>query len=117
MSVHRIVLLAFLVEPPDGYQASHMNGRPSDNRHTNLAWEPNTMNVRRQVPDGTRASGERPCGEGHHATTLTTDEVRAMRREYAAGKTSHGKLALYYGITRQALSSTVSRRTWAHVEP
>jgi HNH endonuclease/NUMOD4 motif len=115
VAVHRAVLLAFLGEPPEGYQASHMNGRPSDNRHTNLAWEPGEMNVKRQVPDGTRKTGAMPRGEGHHNARVTEDEVREIRQKHAAGA-SQGRLSRHYGLTRQAVGSIITRRTWAHIE-
>lgn len=36
--IHRAVLLAFVGEPPPGYDAAHLNDDPSDNRLVNLRW-------------------------------------------------------------------------------
>lgn len=44
--VHRMVLEAFVGPPPDGTKISrHLNGDPSDNRLTNLAWGTQAENV------------------------------------------------------------------------
>ena len=66
--------------------------------------------------NGSRRKPHRlPHGEAHWATPLTADDVRAIRRRYAAGE--YGKdLAVEYGVGRTAISHIVNRIVWRHVE-
>lgn len=75
------------------------------------------MNVKRQVPDGTRQrdTDAMPRGEAHFNARVTVAEVREIRQKHTAGA-SQGQLSRHYGLTRQAVGSIVSRRTWAHIE-
>jgi hypothetical protein len=122
IKVHRLVLLTFIGNPPRGddgtlWAGSHMDGTKDRNVVSNLCWEPQLANVRRQVPGGTRI-GNRRRGEAHHSTPLTADDVRAIRRAYRPGVRGHGAsvIAKRYGISKQAVQNILARKTWAHVE-
>lgn len=56
-----------------------------------------------------------PRGEAHHATHLTEDDIRAMRRRHAAGETRKA-LAAEYGISASVCGDILQRRSWKHVE-
>lgn len=60
-------------------------------------------------------SGTRSVGQDHPNSKLTEDDVRAIRREYAAGGVSQKELALKYGITQMPVSRIIRRVTWKHV--
>lgn len=53
-------------------------------------------------------------GESHGMATLTEDDVRAIRSEYAAGSTN-GQLADKYGVSCATIYRTVSRKNWKHI--
>lgn len=53
-------------------------------------------------------------GAAHHRAKLTEDDVRAMRRQYAAGVTL-GELRDKYGIQKPAIHRIVNRTAWKHV--
>lgn len=56
-------------------------------------------------------------GSLHHKAKLTEDKVRAIRKEYAAGGTSHFKLAMKYDIDSTDTIGKIIRRTaWTHVK-
>lgn len=56
-------------------------------------------------------------GSLHHNAKLTEDQVRDIRREYAAGGTSHFKLALKYDIeSTDTIGKIIRRDSWTHVE-
>lgn len=66
------------------------------------------------VPDHKPAEGRAGCyarGEGARHAKLTELDVRAIRESPSGSKA----LAFRYGVTRQAIASIRSRRTWAHV--
>lgn len=57
--VHRLVLMAFKGECPEGYQARHLNGVRSDNRKDNLEWGTQEENRADQKRHGTGIQGAR----------------------------------------------------------
>ncbi len=59
MSVHRVVLLAFVGPCPEGMQACHNNGVRSDNRVENLRWDTVRNNCLDRGKHGTVLMGER----------------------------------------------------------
>ncbi len=66
------------------------------------------------------ASGE-PWGDTtvpkRPARKLTTKDVRAIRADYRPGYCSLAQLAARHGVSKQAIYSVVTKRTWAHVDP
>lgn len=61
-SVHRLVALAFLPPEPVGcHQVAHKNGRPWDNRWTNLRWATSKENQQDRLEHGTAT--RRPTGQ------------------------------------------------------
>jgi len=118
LTVHRLVLLAFLGQPDVvGWTASHMNGNPADNRVSNLAWESLDRNHARQHPHGT--AGRRARGEAASKAKLTEAGVRAIRATHVPGARDHRgptALARRYGVGKHAIHKIVTRRTWRHVE-
>lgn len=46
---------------------------------------------------------------------LTEDQVRSIRREYAAGGVSYKKIALKYGMNTAAVRSAITGETWSTV--
>lgn len=43
--VHRLVLMAFMGPPPEGYEAYHVDGQSLDNRPSNLCWATHAENM------------------------------------------------------------------------
>lgn len=64
--VHRMVLMAWEGEPPDGYHACHNNGVRDDNRIENLRWDTPSANAMDQVEHGTHHHVRKThCPHGH----------------------------------------------------
>jgi len=55
-----------------------------------------------------------PPGEAHGHSKLTDDRVRAARLLFVEG-IPISAIARAFGISRQALTNAVHRRTWGHV--
>jgi hypothetical protein len=71
--------------------------------------------TRRGQPHYSVASPHRMArGEAHGNTTLTAEDVAAIRRDRAAGARLN-ELATRYGITDGSVCGIVKRRTWRHV--
>lgn len=48
---------------------------------------------------------------------LTEDNVREIRREYAAGGVTQEALALRFDVTQSTVNAVIRRHTWQGVEP
>lgn len=62
-----------------------------------------------------RGRAFRPQGEKHHASILTDEDVREIRRRYQGGELMKF-LAEDYETTPSNISQIVNRRTWSHVK-
>lgn len=71
--VHQLVLLAFVGPRPPGLVTRHLNGCPSDNRLTNLAYGTHAENNRDLVDHGRHpCSVKTHCKHGHAFTEANT---------------------------------------------
>ncbi len=75
------------------------------------------------IPMGTRQSEPRARGERVNTAKLTSDDVVAIRRAYAAAKAKAGggrtkvsyDLADQYGVSRGLIPRIISGECWAHI--
>lgn len=114
VSVHRLVLLAFVGPCPIGCEAAHENGDRTDNRLENLSWKSKHDNAIDRDRHGTTYRGER-----HHLSKLTEQQVREIRQRYVSrngrdfGNTQ--QLAREYGTTESNIYDITHNVTWKHV--
>ena len=106
VSVHRLVLDAFVGPCPVGMEAAHRDGVRDNNRLDNLRWATKLDNSADRIAHGTQVRGER-C----HAAVLTEDAVRAIR---ASEGPSH-IVASAYGIASGTVRKIRRNEAWRHV--
>lgn len=71
--VHRLVLLAFRGEAPEGMEACHNNGDATDNRLVNLRWDTHTENVQDTIRHGNQWQlNKTHCPRNHEYTPENT---------------------------------------------
>lgn len=118
--VHTLVLTAFVGPRPNGMEACHRNGDPTDNRIENLYWGTRSDNVKDMLRHGTYAK-VRPTNRGsrHHMARLTEADVLDIRRRYVKrtqnSPSNVKRLADEYGVSYYTVWDIVTRRSWAHV--
>lgn len=113
--VHRAVWQAFNGPIPSGLQINHKNGVRNDNRLTNLEVVTVRENaIHKYEVNGYRSRGTSPPGSGNHASKLTEDDIRTMRRLYADGVPQH-VLGKQFGVSQVMAGKIVRRDNWAHV--
>ncbi len=106
-SVHRLMLRAFLGEPPHKHEACHANGIRDDNRLENLRWDTRVNNFKDR-----EKHGNTPRGERNGCSKLDDEKVRAI----LADSRSNRQIAKSYGITGVTVDRIKRRESWAHVE-
>lgn len=106
--VHQLVLKAFVGESPAGTEGSHLNGNPSDNRCTNLAWETPRDNNARKHQHGTAQIGEK-----NSTAKLTFDDVKQIRG--LNGRMKQVEIANLFGVTQAQVSNILRGNQWRHL--
>jgi hypothetical protein len=107
--VHRLVLLTFKGPCPPGHESRHLDGNKNHNWLENLCWGTKEENA----ADTTRL-GRQIHGESHHSAKLTRQDVEAILRDLAAGK-SQQAIANVYGCNQMNVSKIKRGLIWKDV--
>ena len=102
-AVHRLVLEAFVGPPPDGHECAHGDGDRKNARLSNLRWATKLENQADVLMHGNRKRGE-----SVYNSVLTEDQVRSIRKD----PRSRAEIGRQYGVTPEAISHIVLRKTW-----
>lgn len=106
VSVHRLVLEAFIGPCPDGCVACHNDDNCWNNRVSNLRWDTVTHNLADQKRNNKVLQGEQ-----HGNAKLTESQVVEIRNRYAAGEKS-ADLAIEFGVLRTHITDICAFRVW-----
>lgn len=103
VTVHRLVALAFLGDPPTPeHQVAHFDGNQQNNHFTNLRW----ATAKENQADKAR-HGRVPCGIRHWKAKLSDAQVAEIRSRYAAGGIRQKDLGAMYGVNQAHVSGLV----------
>jgi HNH endonuclease/NUMOD4 motif len=111
--VHRLVLLAFVGECPEGMEGCHNNGDATDNRLENLRWGTKESNVKDIETHGNLLTGDK-----HPNSLIPEEDVPAIMLEIQTArkglsKTYSGviaKIASRYGVSRACIYNLKKRK-------
>jgi hypothetical protein len=112
------------VNPDHLFLGTHLdNMRDRDAKgHVGLArGERNAMNLHPEIrrygdDNAARRYPERLArGERHPSARLTENQVREIRRRFAAGGVTKAALGREYGIDEVSIGAVIARKTWKHV--
>jgi hypothetical protein len=109
VSIHVLVLTAFVSPRPSGMVACHNNGNRSDNRVENLRWDTLASNSADRYLHGTMV-----WGEGMHNSRLTESAAREILSVPKSAQASRD-LANKFGVVPGAIYNVWARRTWMNV--
>jgi hypothetical protein len=109
-TAHRVSFRAFHGEIPAGQQVLHKcDNRPCFNP-AHLFIGSQLANMKDMIDKG-RAAHRTPEGSEHHASRITEDDARAIR----ASTETLEVLSQRYGMSKSALSTLRSGKTWRHI--
>lgn len=94
-AVHRLVLLAFVGNCPDGFEACHADGNPQNNAPDNLRWDTHTANMADRKRHGKYAS----CDD-HPMAKITNEQACFIRSSNLSGV----ELSKMFGIGQSQVS-------------
>lgn len=95
---------------PDGMMVCHKCDNPSCVRPDHLFLGSVVENN-----SDKQEKGRQVRGETAGASVLTEEQVREIKRRYAAGHTTLGKLSIEYGVHTSQIHHIVKGRNWRHV--
>lgn len=109
VTVHRLVLEAFVGKRTEGMHGSHLDGNKLNNSISNLAWVTPHENEAHKALHGTKALGER---NGAHK--LSEEQIRIIRAAKAKGPREWGakRLAEMFGVDPSTISRAADGRHW-----
>jgi hypothetical protein len=107
ITIHTLVLTAFVGAKPFGQECRHLNGNPQDCSLSNLQWGTPVENSNDKIRHGTV-----PKGSQHHNAKLTAEQVYEIRS--AAG--THKEIAAKYEVTKSVVTNIKNRKSWAWLQ-
>lgn len=108
--VHRIVLEAFVGPCPEGKEACHGDGDPTNNALDNLRWDTRKNNCWDAEKHGTSSRGER-----NGNAKLTIEQVEQIKKEYVPMSRIFGgpSLAKKYGVSQTTISDIIAGNVYS----
>jgi hypothetical protein len=106
--VHSLVLAAFVGDPKPGQECRHLDGDPTNNALTNLAWGSRRANMADREIHGTAVQGSK-----HGNAVLDEEKVRAIKR--APATVRNADLARRYQVAPATISGIRLGKQWRHV--
>jgi len=111
VSVHRIVLEAFVGPCPPGMEGCHNDGNPRNNVLTNLRWDTRSENQRDSIRHGTHSMARKTHCKRNHAFTAENTYVfpngarqcKTCRRERDRGEHSNSRKSRFTAVMLAAL--------------
>ena len=117
LSSHRAAYMMFVGPIPRGLCVIHLCDEPGCCNHKHLALGTKKANSTdmylkgRGKPKHTAARGET-----NGNSKFDEEDVRNIRRIYAAGLFNQYEIAEAYGVCQTAISSIIRNKTWGHIQ-
>lgn len=108
ISIHRLVLSAFVGDPLPAMVANHINGNKADNRIINLEWCTQLQNSKHA-----RVNGLVGSNRGMKWKQLSANKVREIRKKYGTVKTAD--LAKQFNVSQNTISRVGLGQTFKNI--
>ena len=106
LGVHQLVADAYIGPAPAGLEVRHLDGNPSANHRSNLAYGTSADNAADRLRHGHYANGA-----AHHNAKLTSTQASEVRAKRADG-TKVKVLAAEYGVSVATIESVIYGKSY-----
>jgi hypothetical protein len=113
VSVHRLILEAFVGPCPPGMCCRHLNGIKADNRIENLTWGTPKENTADREGHGTLSIN---VGSKHPGSKLNEADIIEIRRLRSNGMKMKD-ISDGFKVSRSTIGFVLSGKTWKHTLP
>jgi hypothetical protein len=109
--IGRLILYAFVGEPPPGTECCHYDGNAQNNRLENLRWDTHRSNHEDNVRLKRVSQGER-----HYNSKLTKEDVQQIRLLYQHPRAfTLQEIADRFGVSRNYVKKVGTCQKWKHL--
>jgi hypothetical protein len=112
VTVHTLVLLAFVGPRPIGMEVCHNDGNPKNNELSNLRWDTHKANQQDMSRHGRTGKNK---GSRNGNAKLSEEDVLEIHRMLSEGA-SRKDVAWYYGVCVATIGYIASRHVWSHIQ-
>lgn len=110
--VHRLVAIAFILNPESKPEVNHKDGVKDNNHLSNLEWNTTSENQLHAIANKLYQTAR---GESSGTSKLKESEVREIHRLWQTGDVTQEYLAVKFGIMGSAISRIVNGIRWRHI--
>ena len=111
LSVHRLVLTAFLGQPFPQAECRHLDGNRTNNRLDNLSWGTKLENAQDRINHGRQVRGSQVS-----LAKLNERKVQIIKWLLASGTMTQQKIASLFGVAQTKISAIRTGQAWKHVK-
>jgi len=111
-NVHILVAKAFHENNEDKAEVNHIDANKFNNKADNLEWNSRCENMRHAFDNNLI---HRNCGEKHHKSKLTAEDVIKIRELYENNEYTKNELSIMYGVSDTSIHYIIIKKNWAHI--
>jgi len=108
IKIHRLVGIAFILNPENLPQINHKDGNKLNNHVDNLEWCNNSYNQKHAWDNGLHTRIIPPN------ISLTREQAKEIRDKYKCGNTSQRKLAIEYNVSKTTIADLLNGKHYNH---
>ncbi len=109
-SVHSLILRTFVGPRPDKMQCCHNDGKPHNNKLSNLRWDTPSNNQKDRIKHGTHQFGEKNA-----SAKLNELQVRVIYYLSHNSNMLHREIAKLFNIRRSTVTKIKSKTRWSYI--
>jgi len=114
--VHRIILITFISNCPEGMECRHLDGNPENNKLENLKWGTSKENSKDRKIHGNWSNGNRQ-GSRNPMSKLNEIQVKIIKYLLKTNILKQKEIAKVFGVKDTIISQIKHNKRWRSICP